>query len=108
EEGVAQLLGAEAAGVLAARRLAVGGAGDDETVEFLERPAVADEFAGQPVEQRGVSRARASEAEVVRRGDKALSEVALPDAVHEHADGEGVRGGGNPVGEREAAAGGFL
>ena len=54
----------------------------DELVHVLQRPAARREFAGEPVEQLGMRRLVAAEAEVAGRGDEALAEVMMPEAIH--------------------------
>ena len=57
-------------------------------MKFLERPiGIVHEPVGQPVEQFGVSGARAHLAEVAGSGDEPLAEVVLPNAVHDDAGG---------------------
>ena len=63
----------------------------DPPVQGLDRPAVGDEPAGQPVEQLGVRRGLAPRAEVAGRGDDAPAEVVLPDAIDQHPGRQRVR-----------------
>ena len=63
------------------------------------------EFGGQEVEELGVRRARAVEAEVARRVDDAGAEVMMPEAVHDDTRGERIVLGDNPVGQGFAAIG---
>ena len=65
--------------------LLVGGAQHHEPVQMLERPAVFDQFDGQPVEQFRVRRGFAVGAEVVGRGDEAAAEVMLPKPIDDDA-----------------------
>ena len=48
-------------------------------------PAAGDELPCQPVEQFGMRRPVALQAEIVFRGDQALAEIGLPDAIDRHA-----------------------
>ena len=83
--------------------LLVGGAEDDEAVEFFDGPTVFNEAAREVVEEFGVAGWGGHVAEVVGGGDEAGAEVLLPDAVDEDARGHGVFGVGDSEGEREAA-----
>ena len=91
-----------------ARGLAIGGAGHDQAVQLLHRPAGALEFDGEPVEQLRVGRGFALVAEILERGDEAAAEEGLPLAVHGHAGGQGVRGGEEPAREGQAVGGRIL
>ena len=86
-----------------ARGLSIRGGENDEPVHLFRRPARADEFAREPVEQFGMRRLHAVSPEVARRLDEASAEVTLPDAVHHHAGGERILRAGDPIGERCAA-----
>ena len=54
-------------------------------MDRLEAPALGDQLGGEPVEQLGVRRPAAVEAEVARRLDQARAEVGLPEPVDDHA-----------------------
>src|SRR6185369_11933015 len=85
--------------------LAVRGREDDEAVNVFEGPctpcgpSLSNEFRCEPVEQFGVRRPSAVEAEVVGCVDEAHAEVVMPEAVDYNARGERVVSIGNPVGE---------
>ena len=64
-----------------------------------------DELVGEEVEQLGVARFVAAEAEIAGGGDEALAKVMVPEAVHDDAGGERVVGMGDPVREGESALG---
>ena len=68
----------------------IGPAQDDRPHQLLDRPAVADEPGRQVVEQLGVRRRVAGDAEVVDARDQPLAEQVLPDAVDHHARRERV------------------
>ena len=74
-------------------------------MQFLDAPAVLNEGRSQVVEQFRIGGAIAHDAEVAAGADETGAEVSLPDAVHDHAGGEGIFRVGQPVGERGAAAG---
>ena len=57
---------AESARLVAARRLPVRAAEHDQPVQRLELPAAGDELAREPIEQCGVRRVVAEQAEIVR------------------------------------------
>src|ERR1043166_6639518 len=65
--------------------LLIGGRAHDKPVHFLDAPTVFDEVMGQPVEQFGMSWPLPHLAEIVGRGDEALAEMPLPDAIDHHA-----------------------
>ena len=96
--------GARAASASAA--LHVDGAGHDQLVDRLEPPAVADQLAGQPVEQLGMRRRLPLLAEVARRGDDPAAEVVLPEPVDDHPGQQVARAPvdvGEPVGQGRPA-----
>src|SRR5438876_133934 len=65
--------------------LAVGGAGDDQPMDVLERPAASHKFACKPVEQLGVRRRTGTQTEVARRLNEAPAEVVHPETVDHHS-----------------------
>ena len=118
QEGVAEFLGAEAArretpeqaaiavdgGRLGPvrRALAVGTREQDLEVQRFQPPAVVQQAAREEVEQFGVRRRAAEEAEVARGVDDPGTEVVLPHAVGEDAGREWVALGRDPARERQA------
>ena len=88
--------------------LPVGGAGDDQPVQLLERAGVHEfaavaELGGEPVEQLRVRRQRAHPAEVVRRLDDPPAEVVVPDAVDDRPPRQRVPLVDDPLRQRGAA-----
>ena len=84
-------------------------AGEDETVQLFQRPAgIVHEPIREPVEQFRLRGNGAHEAEIVGGGHEALTEVLLPDAVHNHARGEWILRAGDPLREAEAALRGLF
>src|SRR6185369_7719673 len=81
---------------------------EDQAVERLDRPTAVDEPAGEVVEQLGMGRRRAADAEIVRRLDDALPEMVLPDPVHEDARRERIVPISNPLRELPPAAAPFV
>ena len=81
------------------RRLTVSRGGDDQPDQALPAPAGRHELRRQPVEQLGVRRRFALEAEVLRRGDQAPAEELLPDRIDGHAGGERVGRVDEPAGQ---------
>ena len=63
----------------------VGQACHQETVHGLDAPTTLDHLDGKPVEQLGVRRLLAQDAEIIRRGDEAASKVILPEPVDDDA-----------------------
>ena len=59
-------------------------------MEGLEPPSPAHQFPSQRVEQLGMARSAAIEPEIARRCHEPPAEVVLPDAVGDHAGGEGI------------------
>src|SRR4051794_33909979 len=57
---------------------------------FLDRPALLDELSRQIVEQLGMRRRRAHDAEVVGSANDAVAKVMLPEAIDENACAEWV------------------
>ena len=86
-------------------RLLVGLAGDDEAVEFLERPAVIHEADGQPVEELRMGRRAALESEVLLGLDDAATKEGGPGAIDDDACGEGIFAADEPACEAEAVFG---
>ena len=76
--------------------LLIGAREHDPPVQCLDRPAGGDEFAGQIVEQLGMGRRVAAQAEVAGRADQSLAEMPQPDAVDEHAAVRGFLGRRSP------------
>ena len=76
-------------------------------MHVLHAPAAADELGGQPVEQFGMRRALAHDAEIAGRADDAAAEVIMPDAIDHDARGQRIVGVGEPLRQRGAAAGRF-
>ena len=89
-------------------RLLVRGAGDDQAMELLHRPAGLHELDGEPVEQLRVGRRLALVAEVLERAHEAAAEEGLPLAVDRDARGERVLRGEEPAGERQAVGRGVF
>ena len=59
-------------------------------MQCFEQLAAIAKFAGQPVKQLGMSRFGSHPSEVIRRRDDALSEVILPDAIHDRTPDQRV------------------
>src|SRR5690242_8784813 len=47
----------------------------------------------------------AVDAEIAGRAHDAFAEMVLPEAIHHHASGQRIRGGGNPFGQSQPASG---
>ena len=75
-------------------------------MHLLDAPAVVDKIASQIIQQFGMGGMRAHASEVAWRGDDAVSEMIMPDAIHHHARRQGIGWIGEPSGQRAAAAGG--
>ena len=75
-------------------RLAIGGREDHQPLNRFQMPAIGDELGGEPIEQFGMRRVAAHRAEIVRRGDDALAEVILPEAIDDDAGRERIDRGG--------------
>ena len=88
--------------------LAVCRTHDDPAVKGLEPPAAADEFAREPVEQRGMDRFIALGAKIVGGSRQPLAEMVLPDPVdgdpRQQAAGP-LLDAGEPFGQRGALIG---
>ena len=80
------------------RRLLIGGTHQDQAMDRLEPPALADQLAGQEVEEFGVGGSLALGAEVAGSGDQPSAEVVLPEPVDDHPS-EQVAGSSVEVGE---------
>ena len=78
---------------------------DDELVDVLQAPAVCDEFVREEIEQLGMAWGIAAETKIAGRGDEALAEVMMPEAVDDDTSGEWIFGMGDPVGEGKSALG---
>ena len=76
--------------------------GYEHAHERLHVPARFAEGDGEPVEQLGVARRFALRAEVARGFHESDAEDLLPESVHSHPGGEGMRVGDEPAGEVEA------
>ena len=76
---------------------AVGVAGEDQAVRvfLIDQPSF-DELRGEPVEQLGMRRRLAHDAEVVRRAHQAFAEVVVPDAIDDDAGGQRMLRAGEP------------
>ena len=71
---------------------------------MFERPSVFYEIRGEPIEQFGMARQLAAQAEVARRVDEAPPKMPRPHAVDDDARGERVVGRGDGAGQLKAAA----
>src|SRR5207249_9076303 len=85
------------------RAHAVRVAREDEPMQFLDRPAVIDEPACEPVEELRMRGLLAHDSEVAGCADQSFPEVMLPDAVHDDARGERIVRAGEPPGQRQPA-----
>ena len=83
--------------ILYCRRLHPGGRGEDEPVEGFDGPALADELAGQPVQQFRVSRKASHAPEIGGGSDQPSTEMVMPNPVHQHPGGQWVGGAGDPL-----------
>src|SRR5688572_30288232 len=73
----------------------------------FDRPAAFDELVGEKIEQLGMSRLLAHDAEVIDAADNAFAKMMLPDTVDHDAGEEGIRLAEHALGKSEAA-GAFL
>ena len=87
--------------------LAIGRRGECLAVEGFDVPAGSTEFNREPVEQFGVRRQRAHDAEVFRGLDEPLAEEFLPHPVDGDTRGERVLLADQPASEAEAVLGGI-
>ena len=87
--------------------LLVGCREQDQPVQVLDAPSRVDQLGRQPVQQLWVRWGSPHGSKVIRCGNDAVTHVVMPEPVHEDASGERVLGGGEPVGQCPAAAGGF-
>ena len=85
-------------------RLAIGSGKNNAADEMFCRPTVVHEVTRQCIEQFGVSRRRAADAEVARCIDQTFTKEMVPDAIHPHASGERVFAVGDVVGKFEPTA----
>src|SRR5207247_5355248 len=85
-------------------RLMVGGRTKDQPMHGFDAPALRHEFTGEPIEEFGMRRSRATRAEIARRGHETPTEMMLPEAVDQDAGGERVGRTGKPVGKRRSPA----
>ena len=76
----------------------------NEAMQSFDRPVLANQFGGQPVEQFGGYRCGPELPEIVRGFNQPDPEVPLPDAVDDHPAGERVSGIGDPPGQLQPAA----
>src|SRR5436190_21224558 len=67
---------------------------------MLEAPAVFHELGREPIEQRWMRRGIALHAELARRADDAFTEMVMPQAIDDHARGEGIVGIGQEFCQR--------
>src|SRR5262245_2720159 len=74
-------------------------------MEMFQAPAVGDEFARQPIKQRGMCRPFALQPEIARRRNEATAKMILPDTVDDDASSEWVLRVNQQMGERGAASG---
>src|ERR1044071_2667176 len=74
-------------------------------MQRFETPAGADEFGGEVIEELGMSRCRARDAEVVGRRHQASAKMMLPDSIHRAPREGGMGWVKKPIREGEAAAG---
>ncbi len=86
-------------------RLPVGRRLDEQPEESLDVPARFAEFDGQPVEQLGMRRQLAGDAEVAGGAHQAGAEDLLPEAVDRHAGGQGMLGPDQPSCQPEPVPG---
>ena len=70
---------------------------------FIDQPLV-HELHRQPVEQFGMRRQFALDAEILRRPDEAAAEQLRPPAIHRHARGQRIVARDQPAREIEARA----
>ena len=73
-----------------------------QPLEVFHRPAAADEFIGEPVEQFGMRRAAAVGSEIARRIHEPGAKRVLPQPVHHHPRGERILRTRDPLGEFHA------
>ena len=66
-------------------------------MNVFDRPTAANELAGQPIQQGGMRRPLALDAEVARRSDQAVAEVIHPNSIDHHASGQRVFRRGDPI-----------
>ena len=66
-------------------------------MESLDRPTLADEFAGQPVQQFRVSRKASHAPEIGGGSDQPSTEMVMPNPVHQNPGGQWVGGAGDPL-----------
>src|SRR5580700_8431344 len=76
-------------------------------MHLLHAPAALYKIAGQIIQKLGMRGTGAHAAEIAGRGDDAVSEMIVPDAIHHHARGQWIRRIGEPGGQGTAAAGGI-
>ena len=88
------------------RRLPIGGRRQDQPMDVLQRPAAADQFVRQPIEQLGMRRAAAVMPEIGGRLDDAAAEMVMPEPIHHHASRQRILWPSDPTGQgrRDALA----
>ena len=70
----------------------------------LERPLLADQIEGQPIEQFRMGWTLAKLSKVIGRPHKSLAEMPPPEPIDEHSAGERVIRPREPLGEFQPAA----
>src|SRR5688572_6756115 len=73
-------------------------------MQFLEAPAVGDQFRGEIVEEFRVRRHLALRAEITRRADQSEAKVVGPHAIHDYARSERIFLCGDRLGKLQASA----
>ena len=72
-------------------------------MHMLQRPVVIHQLASQPVEQFRMSRCDTGFAEIAGSRHQSLSEVELPQSIHDHSRRERVVFGCHPLSQRQSA-----
>src|SRR4051812_4133444 len=57
---------------------------------MLETPAMLDELGGEPIQERGMRRAIAFDAELAGSADDAFAKMVMPHAIDDHARSERI------------------
>ena len=94
---------ADNASLRRSRRLAIGAGSHDQAMHVLEAITALDELDRQPIEEFGMRRPAAVEAEVVGSIDEANAEVIMPEAIDQDPAEEGIVGRVNRLGQLQAA-----
>ena len=89
---------------LSIRGLAINFGRQDQPMESLDVPAAGDKLVREPIEQFGMCGRGRLSAEVVRIVDETAAEMALPDAIDDHAGDQWIFGIGQPAGQGAAAS----